>query len=858
MNTLERKHPKMLRIRKALEAFVSYNPLLAFIVTMLSFTLQEIIRGAQPFGGASTQINDQAVQFVPFAAEYRRILLGTSELSSYAWTWAAGAGVPMHGNLATYDGGLLFPLVLVLTPENKIEFAFFLITALSYAFAAAFMALLLERLYPGMQRWLLLILAAGYGLSSWALQDGSYVQMWLSGLYMLPLMALVAVHAVQKRYFFSGTAVIALAWWSNYYTAYMASLGAGLFLFYYLAVNRRPLRDSFTSLGFFVMQGILGVLTSAFSWLPTYRQVLNGIEQEGATAMWPDLFPFLGHLLPWTQSLSLSPSFALTSSAIILACMGIASRKIPVRTRIINAATIIMLVFSFAYPVTVIVWNLFDTPNGNLWRAAFVVTFFITLVAAHGASYLEQYTWHEWLSPLAVLAVLFYLSSQPGANHHFKTLFALSVFVVLAGFLVFTLVHKRYPESSTALGALFAVCIMIDFSGSNAWMLHNRDNTLFEPYPQWTPVADSELQWRDSVYAEGSSPVKRTMLGHGKVSDPSYSNKGFLLSTPTLSYYSSLIPNASLALADKLGVTAGRSPRNQSESTDFVVHGLMGTTTTLVTARSQQLLEPMPFAHLLPINQKTETPVFTGLDWKTNPKRPVFEARNNVFGTPVYREPLFLSTFHAPVALEGKDPIDGTLVNGECPAGTEVHFDGRDYEATIVTKQGNRDLYHDVTALPEAQHDSGSFSFTISADIMKPSSGLNEVDKVSCFDPTMYDALTGHKQPLTYTVDRFGAVELVFAESTTALVVLKMPVHEGYQCQSDAGPVPVKSLEGLAAVPVENTHKLTCTYTIPWQRLASSISIGSLMVSILIGFAVWKRERKRTMICENEERPTVR
>lgn len=824
----------MLTLRKAKESFVSCNPLLAFIITLFSFTFQEIIRGVQPFGEVSTQINDQAVQFVPFASEYRRILLGTSELSSYAWTWAGGGGVPMHGNLVTYDGGLLFPLILMLVPENQVEFAFFLITALSYALAAAFMTMLLKRLFPLTQQWIIVVLAVGYSLSSWALQDGSYVQMWLSGLYMLPLLALAAIWTVEGRSFLSGVVIIALAWWSNYYTAYMASLGAGLFLVYYLVISRRSWRDSSRAIALFLLQGLLGVLCSAFAWLPTYRQVMNGIDQEGATALWPDLFPFLGHLLPWTQSLSASPSFAVTSVALILASASIFSSKIQRRIRIANGVTIAGLLFSFAFPTTVIVWNLFDTPNGNLWRAAFVVAFFITLVAGQGASYLDRYTWTDWVLPLGVLIALFYISAQPEANHAFKLVFAMSSFAVLLGLLLYVAVQQRRPEYSQAMGVLVTVFILFEISGSNAWMLKHRDSTLFEPYPQWTPVADAELQWRDATVTERNSPVNRVMLGNGDMSDPSSANKGFLLSVPALSYYSSLIPNSSLVLADKLGITAGRSPRNQSESVDLVAHGLMGTVTALNTTQSEALLKPMPFVHLLPEGQVTEDPVFTGLDWKTNPKRPVFEARNTVLGEPIYHAPLELSLAYSPIALRGSRNVDGTSVSGSCPVGTEVHFDGRDHEATIVTGVGEQKLYHDVIALPQAQNSSGRFSFSITGDTLSPSSGLTYTDKVSCFDLSAYNEVVKRMQPLTYTADRFGSVEISFTEPTTALAVLKMPVNEGYSCQSDMGAVKVRSLEGLLAVPVKQARVLTCTYTIPWQREATVISLSALIIALLV------------------------
>lgn len=161
------------------------------VVTFCLFILQALLRGHYPFGSSSFLIGDEYSQFLPMAAEYRRILLGTTDMSSYNWTWTVAGGVPMNGNIATYDGGFIFPFVLLLLPEAHVELALFLVTGLSYAVAAWTMMVSLRTLFRN-PRWLDLIISTSYALSSWAVQDSGYVPMWLSGSYMLPLLVLAA------------------------------------------------------------------------------------------------------------------------------------------------------------------------------------------------------------------------------------------------------------------------------------------------------------------------------------------------------------------------------------------------------------------------------------------------------------------------------------------------------------------------------------------------------------------------------------------------------------------------------------------------------------------------------------------
>lgn len=815
--------------------------LMSACLVFILYCCQEALRGAQPFGERSVQIGDQFVQYVPFAAEYRRILLGISNVSSYQWSWGVGGGTPMHGNIATYDGGLLFPLVLVVTPETAIETALFVIVGLSFAVAAAAMVFLLKRVQPELNGFLTVALASGYAMCAWAVQDASYVPMWLSGYYMLPLLALVAIRATELQGFLTGVLLVGLTWWSNYYTAFMASLGAAVFLLFWIAVNNIEWRAGLKAIAYFAAQGIVGVLLAAIFWLPTLRQVMNGIEWPGDDVTWVSPLRFLGHFLPWTEALAYSPSFAVSSLTIVLCLLTLSAGQLPRRIRVVSAASLAILFFSFAFPPTLFIWNVFDTPNGNLWRAAFVVAFMSTVIASYSARILGQTHWKDWIFPVIVLMLVFAVSTIDGANRVFWSYPALSIFlVVLIAYLTARSLATE-TQFKVAMPLLLVTAVSAELVVSHAWMLNHRDDNVFQPYRPWSHSALGELAARDHVvdrYVSEALNSHRVRFTADGVAAAEFSNRGLLLSLPGVAYYSTLTPGASLVLADELGVTSGNSPRVQAHSIDPVANSMMSVVEDLHPQAGRNLIAPMPFVHLLDRETVTQEPVHRGISGVSHPHKNVFEARNAVVGHAIYTPPTHLESTRIDTPFENAPTPQATRVTGFCPSGTTPTFDARDYLTKIRAGESIQQIEYDVFPLPEAAINSaGAFEFDASVDIEATSTGLPLEEKISCFDPRKYEsALQSDQIQPRVDVTRFGEVKIDFQEPQTGVVVVKMPVIEGYKCEANDGPLSIQSLHGLLALPVDSASSIRCHYEAPWQNLSFTLSISAFLAAALITY----------------------
>lgn len=352
--------------------------LVAGVLAAAVFAASGIIRGTFPFGSLSRSTNDLGTQYIPFFAHLWDLLHGRGQGDLF-FNWQSAFGV---GFLADYGVILGSPLSLLvgLFPRDQIDLAVYVITVLKLALAAAAMALLLLKMHPG-PRWVAAALGASYGVCGWAIDDGAYVPMWLDGLVALPLFFLVAEWSLRRTNRALSVLIVAVFWVSNFYTAYMATIAAGVYL-------------------------LARVLTSDLSWSVRLRVVLrHGISFVlGMALAGPVLLPilaandiatpspsgifkaspvdvFLSRLLPLSEGVGRTASLYVGTVALLLALTLPFNRLVPIRTKAVWVVTTVLLAWSFRWAPTQEMWHGFDTPNGSQYREAFVLCGVLVVLA---------------------------------------------------------------------------------------------------------------------------------------------------------------------------------------------------------------------------------------------------------------------------------------------------------------------------------------------------------------------------------------------------------------------------------------------------------------------------------------------
>ncbi|URN18731.1 YfhO family protein, partial [Streptomyces sudanensis] len=260
-----------------------------------------------PFGSRTRAVNDLGNQFVPFHAHLWDLLHGRAGAGPL--NWRSGYGTSLLPDLGTYLTSPFAPLVAVF-PRERIDLAVYVVTVLKIGAAAAAMALVLLRQRRG-GRWGAAALGAAYALCGWAVAEASYNPMWLDGLIAFPLLCLVAEWVRLGRRPVLGPVVVAVCWVANFYTAYMATLGAALVLLARGGTRPRVLGRAAGTV-------LLGIGLAAPVLVPVFlgsRHAYPGWTRDFDPARWTDL---AARVLPATYGF-FTPALFLGAGALLLA-----------------------------------------------------------------------------------------------------------------------------------------------------------------------------------------------------------------------------------------------------------------------------------------------------------------------------------------------------------------------------------------------------------------------------------------------------------------------------------------------------------------------------------------------------------
>ena len=339
--------------------------------------------GIRPFGTRSNILGDDGAQYIHFYAAFREALTSHS-LSSLQFSWAFGAGVPFLPTYATYLGGP-FTFLVLLFPPSRVGTAISAIVLAKLVTSSAVMFTLLRTLGPRRHPGIAAFLATAYTVSGWVFDVGWFNPQWLDGLIAFPALSLVALRCRKpRRQLWPGVLVVALFWWSNFYSAYMASVGAAIVLGVVEMATSTTLRRSALRIGRFALTGVIGVVLTSPTLVPTLVALRHGSPTGGSDMSPLNWSSIIVRTLPLTEGVAYTPGLFSTSAALILALGIPAAMHLPWRTRLSITITAVVVLLSLNIPSMRIAWNAFNAPHGMPFRFTFVVCGLI-VIAAHVA-----------------------------------------------------------------------------------------------------------------------------------------------------------------------------------------------------------------------------------------------------------------------------------------------------------------------------------------------------------------------------------------------------------------------------------------------------------------------------------------
>lgn len=413
-------------------------PCLLFLVTLM-------LIGAAPFGDKSILISDACGQYLDFLSYWKTVLSGENDLF---YTFSKNMGGDML-NLAAYYLLSPFNLLFVFSTQENLPVFYTAVAALKIALCAATFFHTSGKLWGFRASHLLF--STAYALMAYNTLYGWNI-MWLDGVIILPLLALGLHRMLEggspRLYIFSLFYGLA----TNFYIGYMLCITAVILLAALLFIRNRPMKETLHCFIRFCGASLIGGLSAAFMWLPTFLSIIGERSQTNFTAFGLStnfsIFGFLPKLLCGSASVQEmaggTPHVFCGTIVLLLTVLFLLNKNIRLRIRIAAAGVLAILFLSFWLQPLNIVWHGFSTNNSFNYRYAFIFSFFLILTAQYQFDHSGPISRKACLVScvLILLAFLMGILQQRSFSHTAGTLASLAV---LTCFLVFNFrTQKKY------------------------------------------------------------------------------------------------------------------------------------------------------------------------------------------------------------------------------------------------------------------------------------------------------------------------------------------------------------------------------------------------------------------------------
>ncbi|MFJ6798616.1 YfhO family protein [Streptomyces sp. NPDC091268] len=761
-----------------------YGPLLAFLIASGAFGASWVLRGTYPFGTTGRAVNDQANQYVPFHRALWDLVHGRSG-GDVLFTWRGGFGQQFLSDYHTYLGNP-FSWLAVLVPRTHVDLAVFAITPLTMGTAAVLMTVYLGKLHAG-PWWQRGVLGAVYGLCGWALSDASYIPMWLWGLVALPMLGIAVEWCLEGRRWPGVAALVALAWFGNFYTAMMATMAACLLLAIRLATRDMAAADRLRVLWRAATASLTGILLTLPLLLPSFLS--SGAAQPTRAGAFDPvrIEVFLTGMLPATYLWGGRPRLYVASLGLILAGAFLLNARIAKRTRLVWAAAIVLVLASFQFPPTQYLWHGLAVPNGNPYREAFVFSGMVVVIAWLSLANRPR-PLHLALSAALLVAATFVLRRTDDFGGWTWPAVLGGGAVSLLALVLLLLGDKR--RHLVPVAAVLMVGVV--FAESTVAAVNADSRRARERWAQPAPTSNASISEHfTAVRGVDGWPAYRTDSGAPQTSY----NDALALRAEGPQYYSSYLPEATYRALEPLGYGSKNDGRTFFGADNPVLDAIfsIGARVRPGPAKDSWTADRFPAPPLVTVRPAPYA--------SPNPADSVYARQETVLGATVYQVP--------PVTRGGTDTRQ--TYAAQCAPGSEAFWFSPALYGTLSTgggpEQPLQDRMSGVLRLGPVPA-SGHLAVTVDTATRGAAAGAHPI---GCLDRAKLDAAVADLKATgatRVTVTGHG-IEATLPEGARGTAVIATTATPGWQCSSRS-----ESFHGLLSLPLPpGTEKISCTYT---------------------------------------------
>lgn len=483
------------------------NTLAALGFTAVLWLVALVIFGFYPFGERSVLITDMGQQYIEYhAALYDTIKGGGSLL----YTWNTGLGMNFVGLFAYYLSSP-FTLLMFLFPRDSITQAVLAIISVKIAFSGLTFSVYLRRAIK-IRGILNIVFSALYGLSAYSAVYFFNI-MWLDSVVLLPIAVLALRHTLDTKKIALLTAVFALLFFSNFYTAFMVGLFCLILLLalVWLRGNGKSADYRSAVMRLLAAAGLAAGLT-AFLTLPTAFAL-----QESQGSMSGDylFFGFMTDPLSMIGKMTFGAYDSITDAGTPYTYCGVLTlgliplwlfnKKIPRREKAAGVAVIGIVLVSMMFSLFDYVWHAAETPVWFPCRYSFVLVFLLLSGAARAIAAAQGIPRSRIIAGFAVSAAAVVVAKLPEllfpgrldamAGNLVITLAALAVYLPAA---MLASHSKRWVRR--AGGLLLAVLVGTELVGNTVTSFGHLDRELgFESKDSYSDFYDKKKPMTEAV-----------------------------------------------------------------------------------------------------------------------------------------------------------------------------------------------------------------------------------------------------------------------------------------------------------------------------------------------------------------------
>ncbi|APE24382.1 MULTISPECIES: YfhO family protein [Streptomyces] len=803
------------------------GPLSAAVLTAVLLCLATRLSRSYPFGPVTRNVVDLGQQYLPFHSYWRAFLRGETQGDAFL-NWNSGFGSNFLGDIGTYLSSP-FDLLVVFFPADRVELALYVVTAAKITAAGAAMALLLLRMRPG--PWpVAALLGTAYALSGWTFNLGASVPMWLDGLVAFPLLCLVGEWARTGRRPVLGPLVVALAWIANFYTAYMATVGAAVVLLVRLLTTEETAtaRQRLTA----ALRAARGVLIGIGLAAPLVVVVFLGTKGADPTpvvpfapAAWQEV---VARFLPATASLA-SPALFIGTPALALTLTLPFNRAVAPRVRAGWTAAVVLVTLSLQWEPTHLLWHAGASPNGGPYRQTFVLCGLLIVggwfSAARGVPRPAALLGGGALLGALALAARGSVDIDPWTY----PAFGIAAALVLAAVLVALLGERR---NTARVLPVLAVALLLAAQAGEAAVTGKRIEERQRAEVAWSPRIGP---WHTAVAEEAARadawPRHRTDPG-----EVPGGNDVLVVGGQGPDYYSSLTSEITSRTLASLGFgfyAKGRHPVTLDNPVTDALFSIGTRIRSTPTGPVRQ--DALPRATVSAATRPVPPLVTVRPAGRpaTHPGDSAFARQERLLGADVYELP--------PVTRTGR------TLTARCPAGSQVWFWGPEYRGG-ATLAGERPVHFEgkPPAVQAPMRTLGTVpgSGAVRIELTPEAERGLPRQPVGCL---LQDRLDSAVRQLTAT----GATEVSttghtvtarLPQGSTGTAVLAAPRISGWRCAAgDAEPRPARAYQGLVAVPLDGrAASVTCSFRPPGLTLGGAVGAAALLALL----ATWALHRR--------------